>query len=173
MNTIEAVRQPSKYCQTPHLVMLIDGRPLDVVLAECAQDDELEGLISPLEGLNDMSDWGVLAPRFLSTPTMDQVLPVLVCPDCVDLSCIVVLADIKVTDSGVTWTRLGLDRSPNEVPPHRLGSRVDWIQNVGPFAFDRSSYDCCIRKFKDGALLWLRSKGAEPGNGADRGSPDG
>ena len=94
MNRIEAIRAPSKHVPEPHLAIAVDGVPLDAALG-------VEGLVSSLLGsFHDDADVPVPWQRILPDDGCSGYAPVLICPDDLDLTCSVVMAEV-VAEGGV------------------------------------------------------------------------
>ena len=69
------------------------------------------------------------------------------CPDDNDFSCIIVIAKIVDTAKTIKWAKVGIDQTKGE-NPEEIGSTVKWLDNVGPFEFDKVDYLQMIRSFK-------------------------
>ena len=62
--------------------------------------------------------------------------PVLICPDDLDLSCSVVMAEVVAEADVIRWDRLGYDATPGGA----VGSQIRWEPGWGPYRFSRSRY---------------------------------
>jgi hypothetical protein len=71
------------------------------------------------------------------------------CPDDLDLWCTVVVAEVVREVSVVWWRRIGLDATEAKSGdmPRGIGSRVDWIDELGPFCFETAEYERCLAAF--------------------------
>jgi len=136
---------PTKYGPAPELVITVDGVALDVLLAEQLGIEDLRGLVPALSSLEDAGELSVALERFRSEGTERTNAPVLVCPDDLDFSCSVVIAEIERSEGWVTWNRLGLDASPPA--ERRVGDKVDWFAGIGPWRFPRGEYESCFNAF--------------------------
>ncbi|MDY3558545.1 hypothetical protein R5W23_005665 [Gemmata sp. JC673] len=150
MNRIEAIRAPSKFVPEPHLVVAVDGVPLDVALG-------VEGQVSSLLGwFHHEPDAAVPWERILPAVGCTGYAPVLICPDDLDLSCSVVMAEVVSEPDVIRWDKLGFDVSPSG----GLGAIVRWDPAWGPYRFRRAEYERCLAAFKPPE--------AEPGTESDR-----
>ena len=123
-NLIRAEMLPTEYCHEPHLVITVDGTPLDPAERKVVWDR-----IQQKNGANIN-------------------VPVLICPDDLDLWCSVVLADTTFSADDVTWHALGVHAGGSDGLPDSIGCEVNWFAGVGSFHFSRSDYDACVAKFR-------------------------
>jgi hypothetical protein len=147
MNRIQARYEKSEYARKPHLIISVDGKPLDVLLHECYPDDYLLGLVPTLlDWLSDPAERAVVWRRVQSESP--QVLPILMCPDDVDLWCTVIHAEVEKTAQTVRWRRIGIDIGKSEGLPDSIGSEVKWLEKIEAMEFDRNEYERFISDFK-------------------------
>ncbi len=147
MNEILAKSYQSKYADTPHLTIQVDGKPLDVLLDEQYSGRNLLGLVPTLlNWLVDPKEQRVVWDRVESISP--QVVPILMCPDDVDLWCTVIVIEIAKTDSVVKWLSVGLDMGDGENMPDSIGSDVDWFDGLEPLEFRLSDYEKFVTAFK-------------------------
>jgi hypothetical protein len=144
MSTIRAGRYKTKYSASAHLVFCIDGRPLDVLLAEMCAADALIGLVPAPSWLWRDEDRALALRRLFPAPGATVIAPVLVCPDDRDFFCTVVVAQVHQSGAVVTWQHIGLDRTRSGP----VGSVVDWFAGVGPFQFALGAYQACLAKLQ-------------------------
>jgi hypothetical protein len=149
MNSISAISCRSKYAGGEHLIIQVDGEPLDVVVAKLFPDLEIEGLVPTLlHWLSDEEERAIVWQRARPVEGTTANLPVLMCPDDADLYCTVVVAEVEVKGQVVIWHRIGLDRSPQKgFRPADIGKVVNWATGFGPFVFDSKEYDRCLATF--------------------------
>lgn len=146
MNRIEAIEAASLYVTTPHLVVAVDGVPLDALLHAACPGLGLLGLVPALLGwFHDEADTRLAWQRAMPPAGRSSFAPVLICPDDLDLKCSVVVAEVVAEADTVAWPRLGLDHSEGAV-----GSCVRWLPGVGPFRFPRGEYEACLAAFSRG-----------------------
>jgi len=130
------------------LMLFVDGEPLDELLHRLAPGHELAGLVPTLLGCASDSETSVVTQRLLPETGATAIAPVLMCPDDVDLSCSVVVAEAYVTGDFVVWSRLGLDITPwSPAYPASVGEQVNWFHGAGPFRFARSQYLEALSEF--------------------------
>jgi hypothetical protein len=138
VNRIEAIRVPSKFIPESHLVIAVDGVPLDVALG-------VEGLVSSLLGwFHDDADCLVPWQRILPDVGTTGYAPVLICPDDLDLWCSVVMAEVTAEPDVIRWDRLGYNASPRSA----FGACIQWELGWGPYRFSRAEYQRCLAAFK-------------------------
>ena len=112
MHAISAETAKSAFVDTPHLVIAVDGRPLDLVLDAHRPQGDLKGLVPTLlDWLEDEGERAVVRDRVLPPIGETAVAPILMCPDDLDFFCTVVVAEVETSAEAVQWTRLGLDMS--------------------------------------------------------------
>lgn len=146
---IQAETLRTEYCQDPHLVITIDGVPLDQLLVDATENDQFRGLIPAwLDDLDSAADRKVVWDRLAAPVGSNANIPVLMCPDDLDFWCTVVIADTTFFHDSVHWHALGLDASGSDGLPDSIGSVVNWLAGVGPFHFPRADFDACVTKFK-------------------------
>jgi hypothetical protein len=132
MNKLQVIRAPSKYIKEPHLVILIDGKPLDLLIAQLVNNDWYEGLVTTLDDcLWRLEDRPLVWDRIL--PEDRALAPILVCSDDLDFSCTVVNVEVVVDQNSVRWERVGLG-DPAEP------TAIHWWSEVAPFHFTRENY---------------------------------
>jgi hypothetical protein len=102
----------------------------------------VEGLVPAWLGwLTDKGERELVRERMWPRVGERWIVPLLVCPDDLDFSCTLVVAEVSSTEEEVTWERIGLDtRSSLEV------SEVDWLA-VAPQRFQRGEYLECVESF--------------------------
>jgi hypothetical protein len=138
VNRIEAIRISSKFISEPHLVIAVDGVPLDVALG-------VEGLVSSLLGwFHNEEDCEVPWQRILPDVGCSGYAPVLICPDDLDLSCSVVMAEVVAEQDVIRWDRLGYEATSKGA----VGSYIRWEPRWGPYRFNRAEYERCLAAFR-------------------------
>ena len=153
MNTIQAVLESDSYEGEDYLMIHIDGKPLDAMLAEASPEDQLDGLVPTLRGwMEDDDDRAIVWSRFLPHDETRIRVPVLMCPEHRDLMCTTIVAEVKVLGDKVEWRRVGIDDTPEEDLPELVGQDVFWLQGVGPFEFDRREYVAVMTAFREGSV---------------------
>lgn len=140
VNRIEAIRAPSKFVPEPHLAIAVDGVPLDAVLGA-----ETEGLVSSLLGwFHHEPNAAVPWERILPAAGCTGYAPLLICPDDLDLSCSVVVAEVVAEVDFIRWDKLGFEATPRGA----FGAWVRWQPGWGPYRFDRAEYEACLAAFR-------------------------
>lgn len=151
MNSIRADWFKSQFVSEPHLIIRVDGEPLDDFLGNLTTDEELRGLIPAwLYWLTNDTDQAVVWERMI-TPLSGRVrVPVLMCPDDLDFSCQLIIADLEATPEVIVWHRIGCDRTQS-MEPGRVGEEVAWYESIPTLRFPRSDYETCVAAFVNAA----------------------
>ncbi|WP_178124717.1 hypothetical protein [Pseudomonas sp. Fl4BN1] len=149
MNSINAVMHQSKYSKAPHPVFTIDGVALDqwikgVIYTQSGEDDT-EGLV-PAQGwlIDDEQQkhaWQLLAPLSEDCST---VVPLLICPDDMDLSCTVAVVEQVVRGEKLIWERFG--RAVDLI--NGVVTAVAWNLHVQRAEFSRLQFEEACAEFK-------------------------
>ena len=148
MNSIKAIKAPSRYCKEPHLQIEIDGKLLDRYLEE-QTGEEYGGLVPTLlPWISDEKESEYCYEKILPE-NQESIAPILMCPDDVDLWCTLIVAKIKVSAGKVYWRKLGLENSAADTL-EELCSEVKWFE-IKPFEFEIEDYKKFIKKFKEEA----------------------
>jgi len=94
-------------------IFFIDGRPLYEYINEWLKDkEELAKAVSPVEDLaiSWTKEYDFEGDAKFMRFVLDQdraVTPILICPEDMDFSCIVIVADVIKKDDKVIWKRIG------------------------------------------------------------------
>jgi len=126
MNSISAIslrEHPINACiqdvngnSKPFPTLVIDGVPLNLWINQNTniidRTDNLvpaQGWLYNFENNHSLSNaWKLLEPKSSEYGVVSTVVPLLICPDDLDLICSVIMVEQIVTDSKVQWTRFGL-----------------------------------------------------------------
>ncbi|MCA9093932.1 MAG: hypothetical protein KDA68_10625 [Planctomycetaceae bacterium] len=148
-NSIEAVIGRSKFVEEKHLLIQIDGISLDEVLDRFHPEKEICGLIPAwLDWMESPADRSETLRR-LTASEADFVVPLLMCPDDLDFSCSLIVAEVRQEKDCVWWNRVGMNRQDLWGFPEQLGKDVEWFEAVPPFEFEKTEYKECVRSFLD------------------------
>ncbi|PZD97228.1 hypothetical protein DNH61_03575 [Paenibacillus sambharensis] len=129
----------SEYTTQEHLNILIDNKPLDIVLHELYPDGLFLGLVPTLvDWLDSKEEVELVYSRFVSGKGQ-VILPILMCPDDCDFSCTVIVAEVDTKDDFVIWNRVGIDNSERK-DISDTGTIVEWLEKVPAFCFDITDY---------------------------------
>jgi hypothetical protein len=147
MNQIQAKYERSEFSNEPHLTINVDGKALDKILHELYPDKNLMGLVPTLlDWLEDTKERKVVWNRFESN--QKQVVPILMCPDDIDLWCTVINVEVEKTENSVKWLRLGIDLGSSDNMPDLIGTHVEWFDKIEPMEFDKVEYEKFSSDFK-------------------------
>ena len=146
MNRIEAIRARSKYVPDPHLIITVDGEPLDELLDAALPGSNLSGLVSSLLGwFHKDEDTIIPWQRILPEVGCTGYAPILICPDDLDYSCGVVMVEVVAEPDMIRWERFGFDATRGGA----VGSCIRWIPEFGrSYCFSRSDYERCLTAFR-------------------------
>ena len=75
-----------------------------------------------------------------------QRVPLLACPDDLDFSGTLVIAEVSSTEAEVVWERLGMDIT-HSLEPEEVGREVDWFE-IPALRFPRAQYLECVNSFR-------------------------
>ncbi|WPV02352.1 hypothetical protein SNE26_11245 [Mucilaginibacter sp. cycad4] len=75
------------------------------------------------------------------------ICPILMCPDDLDFSCTIVVAEIECLENIVKWNRIGLDIT-KDWQAESIGSEVQWFDKIPPYEFLKSNYLEMIKAFE-------------------------
>ena len=147
MNQIQAKYEKSEYSNEPHLTINVDGKPLDKILHELYPNKNLIGLVPTLlDWLEDPKERLLVWDRFESK--QKQIVPILMCPDDIDLWCTVINVEVEKTENSVKWLRIGLDSGGSDDMPNSIGTNVEWFENIEPMEFEKVEYEKFDLDFK-------------------------
>lgn len=147
INSLTVKQGKSKYCPDEHLILFLDGIPLDFFLCEKFPKLNLEGLVPTFLNWMDVSENEVIWKRCLPKQGEIVRVPILMCPDDLDFYCTIIIAETMADHDSIFWKRLGIDASKIKIS-ESVGEKVKWFKNVGPFHFDREAYIECLEKFR-------------------------
>ncbi|MGC5703361.1 hypothetical protein J4P02_24490 [Pseudomonas sp. NFXW11] len=148
MNNIHAAMHHSKYTTAPHPVLTIDGVPLDRwikgVIYDASGADDTEGLVPAQGWLIDDEHaklaWQLLVP---ASEECSSIVPLLICPDDMDLSCTVAVVEQVVQGDKLIWERFGRAVAVT----NGLVTSVAWNANVQRAEFARQQFDEACAEF--------------------------
>ena len=137
----------SRFCTEPHLNLWIEGEPLQEWLRRLVPEAEVDGLVPAwLDWLIDEREQEIVRKRIWPKVGSTQRVPILICPDDLDFSCAVVIAEVSSTEEEVVWERLGLDATPWK-NVGEIGREVNWF-SIPSKRFPRDGYLECVERFR-------------------------
>jgi hypothetical protein len=152
MNQIIARNATSEYSKgTEHLNIFIDEKPLDEIADNKKPDYKLKGLVPTLlDWLDNPNERKLVWERILPEEGQTTYVPVLMCPDDVDLSCTTIIAEAERKGETIFWHKLGIDfsRGDYENYPNYIGTTVEWFENIEPMEFRLSQYELMLDEFR-------------------------
>ncbi len=149
MNKIGTIKGKSEYSDNDHLIITIDGRPLDHFISDFDNNERhgYKGLVPTLlDWLENEDERKVTWTRILPAIGQTTIGPILMCPDDCNFLCTTVVAEIKRTERTIEWIRLGTNASPTNKSADKMGQEVNWFP-VLQFGFDTNDYLDCLERF--------------------------
>ncbi|WP_374517864.1 hypothetical protein [Undibacterium squillarum] len=149
MNLISAEMHKSAYATSPHPVLAIDGTPIELwikcIAENASYEDDTFGLVPAQGWLLDENElnsaWKLLIPHKENSSTF---VPLLICPDDVDLACTVIVVEQVVEKDKVIWARFGF---AVEVI-NGIVTSVQWSKNEQKAEFDKSEFISACSELK-------------------------
>ena len=144
----------------PFPILAIDGIPLNIWINKNTNIIEETSTLVPAQGwlydfdhnLSLSNAWKLLKPEASEYGAVSTVVPILICPDDLDLVCSVIMVEQIITETEVTWIRFG--RAWNHL--HDLVTSVIWEK---PFAspvltFKFSNFEEAYNNLKSLDEVW-------------------
>lgn len=150
MNTLSAESQQSEVIPKEHLALVIDGLPLDFIIAgedENGEVNSVELVPTLLSWLKDPTERAFTWERILPAAGKKTIAPVLMCPDDCDLICTVIVAEVENKGQTVTWNKIGIDVGRTPGTPETIGKEVEWL-DVPTYTFTSDNYTSVLNTFK-------------------------
>lgn len=134
-----------------HLAVTIEDELLDVMIDEIYPEEEYLGLVPAfLPVYENDAEYDLVMERALPKEGQTVRLPILVCPEDLDLVCTVIIANAKTEGDYVIWESLGVDIHQQEGEhPKSVGSKVKWLNKIKPLYFKKQEYIDCLNAFKE------------------------
>lgn len=145
MNHLSLVKHKSKYSADYYLTFAIDGEPLEVWLPKHDPQSEHDLIVSFPE-LYDEKETQLVWDRIYSTaPGWRTLVPLLVCPDDVDLICTVIVVEQFSNERQIQWCRFGLLIDAIEID----SPSVEWYGAIPGVIFDRQNFHEVLDEFRE------------------------
>lgn len=149
MNTISAILHQAKYASSEQPVMAVDGVPIYQWITSRIFDqdgtDTTSDLVPAQVWLMDDAPrklaWKLLVP----VEDSSTVVPLLVCPDDMDLHCTVIVVEQVVDKDLVIWKRFG--RGVNHL--NGIVTSVDWSGTEQSAMFSRDQFEKAVLDFRN------------------------
>lgn len=140
---ISALMHHGPYASRPYPTLAIDGQPLSQWLTAATADEDLHGLVPAQGWLIDEADGAMAWRRLEPCPEgASAIVPLLICPDDVDLKCTVVAVEQAVADGRVIWRRFGLALQPDV-------ATVQWFAQAGtPLSFEQAEFQRALDELR-------------------------
>ena len=148
--TIKAEMRKTFFAAEEHIAITIDDETLDVMIDEFYPDEEYLGLVPAfLPVYESDAEYDLVMERALPKEGETLRIPLLVCPEDLDLVCTVIVAHAKTEGDYVIWESLGVDIHNPENHPQSVGSKVKWLNKIKPMYFKKDEYITCLNTFKE------------------------
>lgn len=148
-STIKAEMRKTIFAAHDHMAVTINDELLDVFIDEFYPDEEYLGLVPTfLPAFDDDDEYNLVMERALPKEGKTTMLPVLMCPEDLNLNCTVIIAQAKTQGDYVIWEKLGLDKSEPANHPQSVGTKVQWLGKIAPLYFKKDEYIACLNEFK-------------------------
>jgi hypothetical protein len=126
----------------------IDGEFLDELLESKYPGEMYKGTIPTLLFAMEIdAESKIVWDRIFPVLNAKTICPILMCPDDLDFSCTIVVAEVECFDDTVKWHRMGLDIT-KDWQAESVGSEVKWFDKVLPYEFSKSEYLVMIKAFE-------------------------
>jgi hypothetical protein len=155
LNLISAAMHQSKsMLYKPYPIFLVDGCPLDSWLSQRLSNIDIHGKghfieidienLVPAQGWliddNEMQTaWYRITPSDVGLTT---IVPVLICDQDVNLSCVVLVVEQEVSDDFIHWNRVGFSMDCS------VGGTVKWLETHCEAKFQKNEFVNALDRFK-------------------------
>jgi hypothetical protein len=148
-STIKAEMRKTFFAAQEHLAITVDDETLDVMLDEFYPEDNFLGLIPTLLPIIDDEEQTQLVwDRIQPTGTKPKMVPMLMCPEDLDLTCTTLIVKVIPHGDYIIWEKFGMDVTDDDNFPQSLGNKVEWLTKIKPVYFKRDEYMACIAEFE-------------------------
>jgi len=149
MNKIQGILDISDYEGNYECInFFIDDYWLDEKLDQLYPDHMYKGLIPTLSyWMNREDERDVVWNRIMPNENETAVCPILMCPDDLDFSCTIIVAEIQNYGSFIKWKKLGINES-TDWEAEKVGSKVRWFDDFPELNFDKADYIKMLENFK-------------------------
>jgi hypothetical protein len=160
MNTIKAVIDKSDYqIYDDFLNIQIDNKFLDELLDELYPEKSYRGLIPTLLPMGKEEEDRIIWERILPNNGYITLCPILMCPDDIDFSCTIIIAEIEnKNDKIILWNKIGLNKTDIyhkkffrkfKYRPEKIGQKVEWFNKIVTLIFSKNEYENMVKAFTE------------------------
>lgn len=143
---IAAAMYKTQHSKTLHPVLTIDGVSLDVWLHRQTHEQDILDLVPAQGWLMDNEDlalaWRRIRPYQENCST---IVPLLICPDDLDLTCTVVVVEQELMHQEILWHRFGM---AFDQPGDQVGPSVKWFRNNASARFALGQFQSAIAELQ-------------------------
>ncbi|TNE62666.1 MAG: hypothetical protein EP335_11800 [Alphaproteobacteria bacterium] len=154
MNTLKTVTVPDPDDKGfDFLALFVDDERLDTIVAKLVPDVQIEGMSPMPSTCLDEAEMIRLCETWLPAPGITATAPILLCPECGDLFCNVIVAEVRADADTVYWDRIRFEASVyqeirkgvQEARKEWLADRtVIWLEKIPAMQFERKAYEAVI-----------------------------
>lgn len=146
MNSIQAKMIKTQCADDEYLMIFVDGIRLDKWIVNILDNNDFLNLIPTWLGwLLDLKEQEYVWTKTSLCERETTIVPILVCPDDLDFSCIVVVCEVKYIETSVQWKRIGIDTTGI---PNYIGKDIEWFRTIPLLEFPLNQYENCLNEFK-------------------------
>ena len=119
----------SRHSVLPHMNFVVDGMLLNELLDQWYPGNGIAGLVpTTLNWLSSATEQAIVWQRFLDRRPTPIIVPILCCPDDLDLNGALVVVESIVSNETVKWRSFGLDHTDFDSLPNGVGASVYWYK---------------------------------------------
>ncbi len=143
---ITASMYQTQYSKNPHPVLTVDGASLDVWLSKEISEVNVLNLVPAQGWLIDEDDLALAWRRIrIYEENCSTIVPLLICPDDLDLSCTVVVVDQETSEQQITWHKFGFSFHSGR---DQVGSSVKWFKDSPSATFGVDQFNTAIAELE-------------------------
>lgn len=148
MNTVSAIMYRSKHATAEHPVLAVDGTPIQQWITGLISDHSghngTNGLVPAQGWLLDDEHLTIAWKLLEAADESSTVVPLLICPDDMDLSCTVIVVEQVAEADNVVWKRFGLATDFM----YGVITSVNWSKSGQNAVFKRQQFDDSVLALK-------------------------
>ena len=144
MNKISINIEYNSYTKHNYFVLKVDDILLEDILFN---ESNKKGLVPTLlSWLEEGEQRHVVWSRILPNNSKKSICPILMCGECIDFFCDLIVVEILSDENYVYWNRFGFEEGLlDEV--EKVGENVKWFKSNNLFKFDKIEYAKTIKTF--------------------------
>ena len=140
MDRIKIAKHQLRTSNKLHPMIFVNDRSLSEFLSEIFDDECISGLGPALIWLWEEDEIAVTIARIKQEVVgCSTTVPLLISGDDCDLTSIVLMVDVEITENSVKWNRFGYDQTKS-IKPNEIGTTIRWLVPKLSFEFDKKGY---------------------------------